>query len=343
MGATPAFCQYALCVSLAAALLTGCGGFEGPVGPPGPMPQVLGSAAAGVGTDRGGSWMLPGAQTQDLLYVTDYSSVTVYTYPQGKHMGTLTGFGSAVGECVDNRGDVFVTNQLPARIYEFAHGGTKRFATLKTHVGPVGCAIDPVTGDLAVAGFSGVPPGPGIDIFKRAKGKAIFYKAPLFYFTQFCGYDNKGDLFVDGPRDQDGDPALAELPKGSRSLVSIRLNATIYASGGVQWHNKYLAVGAHVPPRGSQSTPVIYQFAISGTQGRKVGTTILGGPGYNTFQFFISKGTVIVPNWYYTSIEKYDVLFYKYPAGGSPTMILSKDIYAPRGVVISQAASRPLH
>jgi hypothetical protein len=127
-----------------------------------------------------------------LLYVTNYSYVTVYTYPGLKPVGTLSGFYSSVGECVDSKGDVFVTNDRPTAIYEYAHGGTKRIATLKTDVGPVGCSVDPTTGNLAVSGFSGVPPGPGVDIFKGARGKPSFYRDSSYRYTQFCGYDDKG-------------------------------------------------------------------------------------------------------------------------------------------------------
>ena len=328
------FRRYALTSCVAATMLQGCGGSQPPVGAPGAMQQA---SAIATHADRGGSWMLPEAQTQDLLYVTDYTYVKVFTYPQLKRAGTLTGFGSDVGECVDSKGDVFVTNQLPTRMYEYAHGGTKRIATLKTHVGPLGCATDPVTGDLAVSGISGVPPGPGVDIFKGATGKPSFYKAPQFYVTYYCSYDSKGDLFVDGPKDRYGDPELAELPKGSRTFVAIKLNASIDPEGGVQWYRKYLAVEAHVPPRGSKYTPVIYQFAIDGTQGQRVGTTILGSPAYKTFQFFISQGTLIMPNWDKPSVGKVNTLFYKYPAGGTPTMILTKGVASPRGVVVSFA------
>jgi hypothetical protein len=116
--------------------------------------------------------------------------------------------------------------------------------------------------------------------------------------------------------------------------VNIKPNAIIDSGGGVQWHYKYLAVGAYIG-----STPVIYQFSIHGSRGTRVGTTTLGSPAYLTsFQFFIRGSTVIVPNWYFVnSSEKKDVLFYKYPLGGSPTMILTKDVSDPRGVVVSLA------
>ncbi|MGA9275093.1 MAG: hypothetical protein WBV67_16560, partial [Candidatus Cybelea sp.] len=67
------------------------------------------------------SWMLPEAVSEDLLYVTNYSTVMVFTYPAGKHVGTLKGFYSNVGECVDANGDVFVTNFKPVAVYEYAH------------------------------------------------------------------------------------------------------------------------------------------------------------------------------------------------------------------------------
>jgi hypothetical protein len=332
--------RYTLGVITTLALLAGCGGSQPPIGAPGAMPQSQ-SAATAVHAEGGGSWMLPEAKTDDLLYVTNYSYVSVYSYPQGKLVGALTGFNSTVGDCGDNKGNIFITNHMyrhgSVRIAEYAHGGTKLIAYLsQTHVGPVGCSVDSTTGDLAVSGFGGLR---GVDIFKGARGKPSFYKNTNFVFTQFCGFDDKGNLFVDGPKDFSGDPAFAELPKGSPRLVDIKLDAIIDSSGGVQWDGKHVAVGAYIPHKRGKSTPVIYQFAIAGTQGQKVGTTILGSPAYVTsFQFFISRGIVIAPNWYYMNgSQKHDVLFYKYPAGGSPTMTLTKDVTDPRGVTLSRS------
>ena len=323
------------------ALLCGCGFSQSPTAPPteSAPPPSQSSQRELAASATGASWIKPGTPAQDLLYVTNYSYVSIYTYPQGKAVGQLTGFHSTVGVCVDNTGDVFVTNQAPTRVYEYAHGRDRRIAELKTHVGPVGCAIDPTTGNLAVAGFSGAPPGPGVDIFKSAKGRPSFYKAPMFFFTYFCGYDDKGDLFVDGEKNPEGDPMFAEVPKGGKRFVEVKLDATIDSGGGVQWDGSHIAIGAYIPPKGTQSKPVIYRFAIAGTRGKRVGTTALGSPAYNTsFQFVISHGTVVVPNWYFvSSLESYNVLFYKYPAGGSPTMILSKGVVNPRGAAISRA------
>ena len=72
--------------------------------------------------------MAPEAATKDLIYVSNLQNVKVYSYPAGKHVGTLAGLNSPNGECVDNSaGDVFIANQ--DTIVEYKHGGKKRVQT----------------------------------------------------------------------------------------------------------------------------------------------------------------------------------------------------------------------
>src|ERR1700677_4622126 len=115
--------QYTLICYVATAMLAGCGGSQPPIGAPGAAPQT---AAIASHVERGKSWMLPEAKSEDLLYVTNYSYISVYSYPQDKLVGILNGFRSSVGECVDSKGDVVITNSAKSgRIPEYAHGGTK--------------------------------------------------------------------------------------------------------------------------------------------------------------------------------------------------------------------------
>jgi hypothetical protein len=304
------------------------------------MPQT---STLAVHADRGTSWMLPEAKNEDLLYVTNYSYVSVYSYPALKRLGVLKGFYSTVGACVDGNEDVFITNHgnsSRTRIAEYEHGGTQPIAELATkRIGPVGCSIDPVTGNLAVSG-GGSSRGVGVDIFKHARGKPTFVKATGIVFDQFCAYDATGNLFIDGESDFSGTPALDELPAGGSKFVPIKLNATVSYEGAIQWDGKHIAIGAYEQESGSKSTPVIYQFAVKGTKGKRVGTTVLGSPAYIVLQFYILRGTTIVPNWYFQSTdnERKNVLFYNYPQGGSPVMTLDKDTPDPRGVVVSLAS-----
>jgi hypothetical protein len=228
----------ALSIAAVVAFLAGCAGSQPPIGAPGTMPQT---SAIATHADRSGSWMRSEAQSENLLYVSDASYVTVYSYPQGKLVGVLTGFESAVGECVDNKGDVFITNpsvtySVYPDVVEYAHGGSQPIATLATtHLYPVGCSVDPTTGNLAVSG--GDSDGAGIvNIFQGAQGKPVLFQVPQMVLTQFCGYDDQGDLFVNGLKHFSGGAAFAELPKGDQNFVSIKLNAVYDWQSGVQWY-----------------------------------------------------------------------------------------------------------
>ncbi len=327
-------------------MLAGCGGPQSPIGAPGTMPQSTaiathfditsasgGSAPAGDASLRAedrrdgpqnASWMEPDAGKRGLLYVTDVRTVTVYSYPQGKLEGQLKGFYVAVGECVDKKGDVFIADEGYDKIFEYAHGGKKRLATLDSASrDPNSCAIDPTTGNLAVASLGGS--SGSVAVYKNAHGKQTTYQDAAFKQYWLCGYDDRGNLFVDGQNNQ-SDFVFAELPKRATKLKIITLNQAIGWPGGVQWDGKHIAVG-------DQNTPVLYRFSIRGSRGRKVGTTSLGSGASVIDQFFIDAKTLIAPNQLVGSNS--DVLFYKYPAGGTATKIITKAVRAAHGVVVS--------
>lgn len=307
------------CTAIAMALLTGCGTSSQKLTPS----QPLSSSQATVDA-RTGSWMLPEASSENLLYVTNYSYVSVYTYPEGKLVGTLKKFVSAVGECVDAKGDVFVTNFHPHGVYEYAHGGTKRVAFFKvTTIGPVGCAINPKNGDLAISGFSSY-----VEIYKGAQGKPGTVNDPNMVSNQFDTYDSNGDLFVLGLRTFSGTQQLSELPSGSVHFKTINPDAALYADGGIQWNKGYLAAIS------DSRHPSIYQLEVNGSTARKVGATPLDKPAYIVLQYFIDGSTVVVPNLERSHAS--NVLYYNYPVGGQPIFALTEG--AARGVVISHAS-----
>ncbi len=93
----------------------------------------------------------------DLLYVTDTitNDLYVFSYPKGKLVQTIPYLAEPAGECVDASGNVFVANTGGNDILEFAHGGTSAIATLQDPgFFPIGCAIDPGSGNLAVANLA---------------------------------------------------------------------------------------------------------------------------------------------------------------------------------------------
>lgn len=274
------------------------------------------------------------ATSQDLLYVSDVRTVTVYSYPQGKYIGTLRHFYLATGMCVDNKGNVFVVDGGYYKIFEYAHGGTKRIATLQSPTkGPVGCSVDPTTGDLAV-GSLGFGSAPTVAIWKNARGKPKTYQDSAFHQFYFCSYNDRGNLFVDGlTAPGSGHFGLAALPKGASQLKNIAVSQYISYPGGVEWDGKHVAVG-------DQNRPVIYQLAIARGRGTVVGTTHMGSGARSVKQFWIQGQTLIAPN----TIPGHGgygskALLYHYPAGGKAFKEISKHVIAAQGAVVSLAPS----
>jgi hypothetical protein len=321
--------RYALSSCVVAAMLAGCGGSQPPIGALGAMPQTSASA---VHVERDGSWMLPEAKSKDLLYVTNYSTVLVFTYPQGKLVGRLHGFFSAAGACVDSKGDVFITNYKPTTVYEYAHGGTKRIASFPTKkAGTVGCAINPVNGDLAITGLSSY-----VEIFKGARGKPTAIRDKGMWFGGFATYDGKGDLFFLGLKSPKGRQHLSELPSGSIHFLDLNADARIYDEGGIQWDKGYLTALSWVPFKGKHRTTELFRFRVTGTAAHKVDATPLDKPADVVLQYFIDGKTLLAPNLYNSGANT-NVLLYDYPAGGHPTLTLTEHITDARGVVISRA------
>ena len=274
------------------------------------------------------SWMASDAKKSALLYVSDLGNATVgvYSYPQGKLKGTLSGFYAVHSGCVDQHGHVFITDK--GKIFEFEHGGSQPIATLDdTGYGAVGCSVDPNTGNLAVANIGQLySSGTGnIAVYKRAKGSPKFFTDQNIFFDYDCAYDNKGNLYVVGG-DIHGFFKFAEVAAGSHSYTNISIDQYINVPGGVQWDGKHVAVedqgaGYH----GS----TVYQVAVNGSTANVVGTTTLTG-SVDIIQFWIYGKKIIGPN----IGSNPNVMFWKYPAGGNALKTIT-GLVEPVGVTVS--------
>ena len=219
--------------------------------------SVLGIPNSGSATAQGSaakqsqrvSWSLPEAQEDNLLYVSSPNvGVYVYSYPQGKLVGMLSGFEYAVGECSDADGNVFVTDNGEQDVVEYPHAGTTPIATFNDSGNyPLSCAVDPSSGDLAVAGGTTFSGGKStLAVFTSPSSPPTVYTdfavAPFY----FCTYDTNGDLFVEGGLGQgpSAEAALDELPKDGDALSELHINKRIRAGGAVQWDGEYLAFGS---------------------------------------------------------------------------------------------------
>jgi hypothetical protein len=223
--------------------------------------------------------MNPNAKKGDLLYVTDEGNyhVYVYAYPSGTLMGTLdSAYGSPTGLCVDKKGNIFITEYNGQEVLEYAHGGTTPIQSLYDPGQPIGCAVDPTTGNLAVANEMSTSGGYGnITIFAKAKGNGqVIQDLPSLQLPYWCTYDNKGNLFIDGEYIQSGFHfSFAELPAGSGNFTEITVpDGAGTPPGGVQWDGKYVTLGS-----ASSQNGLIFQSTISGSGATLAGTTMLSG------------------------------------------------------------------
>jgi hypothetical protein len=293
--------------------------------------------------DQTASWMTPRAKTQDLLYVsnTGNDEVDVYAYPSDKPAGLLAGLGDPAGLCTDAAGSVWIVEAASARIVKYAHGGKKSKTTLSDSgaLDLLGCAVDPTTGNLAVTDLGGPSGGGGVWIYPNAKGPPKQYTISALQAVYFAGYDDQGNLFVDG-LGAGGKFALAELVAGGSSLESISLDQTVDFPGGIGWDGEYLAIGDQAFQ--GMHTSAIYQVSVTGSTGTVEGTTSLTG-SCDVLQFgFASAQSNGKRNSQDASVVAPDVClndasFYPYPAGGSPSKTLTALQY-PVAAVFSVAA-----
>jgi hypothetical protein len=320
--------RYALAIGAASALLAGCGGSQPPIGAPGAMPQ---SRAAARRDAHAKSWMLPGTADQDLLYISNQQGeVYVYTYPQGQPVGTLELGADSAGECSDSSGNVFLTTASDSggTVYEYAHGGTSPIASLSDPGLANACSIDPATGDLAVSNYVDHtnPYNPyygSVAIYAGAQGNPTMYYPQQSIQFIFCGYNDKGTLYLTAYTQSSTLPQLIRLASGSSSFELISVNEKIYDGFGfkpsVQWDGKHITVSSAKDPR---SGPVsVYHLRISGSDATVIGTTQLKNRrNHHTGQSWIQGSTIVGIDYKGGS----DVSIWSYPKGGKPSHTITK-------------------
>lgn len=313
--------KYVLGSIAAAAIFAGCsaGGAQSTFAPPAAAPNaaaanplspssanvltpaVPGKPAMNVQPDRQPSWMSPDAKKQQLLYVSDQKTddVYVYSYPNGKLVGTLTGFAAPYGQCTDKSGNVFITQFSASDVKEYAHGGTNPIKTLHVHgQDPTGCSVDPTTGNLAVATFvSDNFPG-AIFVFRGAKGTPTSYDVPGMYYYFPPAYDDRGNLFVEAEGPSSGGTHVFELPRDGGTFKGLFLNVTIHFPGGVQWDGEHLDLTDQLYTTSGGSG--IYQVQIKGKLGTMTGEFALPGScGYSdVVQPWVQGSKIVAPDTY---------------------------------------------
>ena len=296
-----------------------------------PTSQTRGTSSAQRNM-HGRSWIAHQASGTTLYYLAEPNlyglkvfRISGFPYPQLYPIGVLyapTGGGLCADYIVGGGGKkmtdnhLFVTQPGAGAIAEYLGGSVLPLMSLNdAGQAPVDCAVDPKTGDLAVAnsgGSSGNPPS--IAMYKRGKG-GVWNSTPsqvssdttMLQFN-YCGFDNAGNLYVTGT---DTSNATAERTFNPRSSVfgDLTLNQKLNSPGGVLWDGTHVAIlDPGVAPN------VVYQFQVSGTNGVETGSTTLRASRSIT-QFWLYDGVLIGPD---PGAYGGSLTMWSYPAGGSP-------------------------
>jgi hypothetical protein len=313
----------------ASALFAGCGAATTAGGP---LP-------AGSATARIVPWMDKAAAGGDLLYVSDSDGeVTVYNYKSQELVGVLTGFGQPMGGCADAAGNVYIADYTAQKIVEYAHGKNKPTRSLSDAPdSPYGCAVDPTTGNLAVANDDGGNEG-NIAIWANASGQPAHYTDPTLGAFQSCAYDAHGNLLVtNGIQGYPYHSYFAWLPPGGTKLVdlSIPRSGSVSAwSGvyGVAWDGKYFTISDYS----------IYRIALLHGLAYYVGDTELQYPeeeapqGPYSFYIPAEKGQATQAFVGAGGNEGVDeVLTWAYPGGGQVSGEITHGVDKPYSVTVS--------
>jgi hypothetical protein len=304
-------------LTLLAILLSGCGGASPPA----------------IAT-HGGSWMLPETKSGSLVYADSATTTDdyVFSYPNGKLVGTIVSDTLVQeGLCSDRKGNVFIvglqsTGTGLGVINEYAHGATIPIQTLdEDGVWPYGCAVDPKTGDLAVASVNWVSASSYLDVYQNARGAPHEYYDPAIINYEFCGYDDNGNLFVDGTG-AGSQIRFAELPRGGSSFVNftLRKSIDIYHAAQVQWDGTHMTIE-------DSTKRAIYRLHFSGTAARVVGATHLRRWNVDALSW-IQGDVALAP----TGKRVPAIGIWQYPLGGRPIAKIATPT-AVRSATISAA------
>ena len=332
--------SYALSVLAAAALLSGCNGSGGSQSSgltpsSGMTSHALNPSDTFVGvkwignvrSDRQQSWISPDVQRAPrLLFVSDTATddVDIFTIPDMTLKGTITGFNQPQGECSDKHGNVYVADTQATQVEEYSRAGTLLNTYPDTSGYPVGCAVNPLNGDLAVANVSGFSGRGQVLIFTNplARPTSLINRAQVSYF--FLGYDIHGDLWVDG-RDKLKNYILSACGRSLCHTVKLS-GGKIYFPGAVQWDQKEYSWVLFDQRCGNNAAACSYWVSGSGVLGQATNyQRYNGGPVCDMIQ-----GVVAAYGKRYTAGSDYEypgcayagnstVNRWQYPAGGAPT------------------------
>ena len=251
-----------------------------------------------------------------LLYVSEYgiSDVLVLDYPSGNPAKTLTGFTNPQGMCADTADhNVFITNTGAENVLEYAYGASTPRATYNdAGQYPIGCSIDPASGNLAIANSFSTTSGVGGVTICTKPSRCKTYTQGLPGSVYSIAYAGNGDLYVAGLNSFGF--AMGYLPAGGSVWKAVDYSGpAIHFPGGAQWDGKYLALGDQA---GASGYSIVYRCKAAGTS-VSCGSPVDLLQSSDVVQFFIKYGDRGIVGASGGNIDTWP-----YPAGGNPSKVI---------------------
>ena len=227
---------YGLIAGVAFVMLAGCAGGT----------QVTPSATSGPQLSRFAH--SPCRGNTDIFWYTmpSHGSVGWEYYPCFDKRGTLSiSFSNPTTLCIDNAGAVYVVNAGAYDVIKWDPSTSSEFVYNPENGNyPLGCAVNPSNGDLAVTLHS-VPSNPsqhsGIAVYQPGNPNAVQSRVvPGLATIAFDGYDKHGNLFFDGT-DGSGNVVLYRYVRYNFKQITIS-GATLQNAGPVQYADGSLTV-----------------------------------------------------------------------------------------------------
>ena len=290
-------------------------------------------------------WISPdAAKGKSLLFVTNETTlgsvyVNVLSMPDLIIQGRAGGFKSAEGACADRNGQIWVADVEAGIITRWSRT-LQMTGELDDNYGyPWSCAVDPTTGNLAVANIAGLSSDPGnVVIYAHARGSGKPIRNPKQFMYQWLGYDTSGHIWVDGYNTMSPSNFILSSCSASTCSTIHITGGKINSAGFVQW-----AAGLrswYVADRdGCGNLSCIYPVSARGALGTPI---ILKDPtGQIVFNFALNQGVItnakrpVIAAGFTDSIGGgvNGLGLWSFPAGGKPTH--NNDALDPFGAAIS--------
>lgn len=270
-----------------------------------------------------GSWILPEAKGQDLIYFSIESgsagrSTYILSLPQGELVGRFKAAGRL---CSDNVGNVWVAGYPNGRgkeLAEYAHGGVKPVKILHVpNMSPGACAVDPTSGNLAATGD-----GQEVDVYSSGSSYPQVFVYKKFY-PHALTYDGSGNLFILGNRHvRDDILGTAELPKGTAKFQPRRIHVNLSATSGFRWDGKYLTIGDSLNEGGHE----IFRYAVRGNRLQGRGYTSIGGNFQYLAHYWIQGSKAVATTYCGSYNSCAPIYLFNYPEGGNPIKTIGQGV-----------------